>query len=204
MGFCENETEELQATQGKTFYTEFQWAQSTFTYKSISAMTNAAPISITATSHGMPDNWLFAISAASGLTELNASEDPPVDDDWYLGTVVDANTITINSVNGALLSTYTSGGYIQYRTPVSLSGYDARVEIRDEIGGTLLWSGNSVDGEMTVNNSTKVISLRIPPADTAAFDEGRYLIEVEMYDGTDVYTLLYAPFVVSGEVASDD
>lgn len=203
MSFCSEDVVEFKATVGKTFSTEFQWAEPEYVYKAITAMTNTAPISITSTAHGLVDGWRVAISAALGLTELNASADPPLEEDWYTATVVDANTVTINNVNGALLGTYTSGGYLQYLTPVDLTGYDARIEIRSEIGGTLLWSGNSEDGEMVVDDPTKAISLRIPPADTALFDAGRYEFEVEMYNGTDVHTLVSGVFLVEGEIASD-
>lgn len=204
MTFCGMNDVELRATQGKTFYVEFQWAQPQFIYKGITAIANSAPVTITATAHDMPNGWRFAVSAVQGMTELNASADPPIDEDWFIGTVIDADTIAINTINGALLSAYTSDGFIQYHEPVDLTGYEARIEIRESKGGRLLWGDNSETGDLTVDNAEKKISVRIPPGPTAGFQKRTYVFEIEMYNGVDVFTLANGTFVVSAEIAEND
>lgn len=67
--------------------------------KTISAATNASPISITATGHGFSTGDIVHISGVAGNTAANNV--------WQI-TVVDANTFTLNGSTGN--ASYTSGG----------------------------------------------------------------------------------------------
>lgn len=202
----------LAINQGKTFTATFRWAASPYIYKAITAANNAAPLRLTVPSHGLVDGWPIWVQGAGGLAArsgytvlkpVNARTDPPSSNDIHTATVVDSNTVELNNINGEILTTYTSGGYIQYLTPADLSAYSARMSIRSRTGGELLWSGDSAGGEITINNSTKKITLEISDTDTAAFDFLKAVYELELYTGSAVSVLASGNVTVTREVASD-
>lgn len=78
------------------------------TSKNITAATQANPVSLTITSHGMTTGAQVQITGIVGMTQLN--------DKIYIATVVDANTITLNGVDGTAFTAYTSGGSATYST----------------------------------------------------------------------------------------
>lgn len=197
---CEENSTDLCLVRGKTFSMTFRWAAEPYVYKSITGIANTAPVSLTVPGHGMPDGWQFAVSAAEGLTSLNALYDPPVEEDYHTGTVVDADTIEINSVNGMLLDTYTSGGAIQYLTPVDLAGMSARMQIRDHATGTLLLELTSADGDITLDADAHTITLDIPPTATEGETWNRAVYDLEMVSGADVMLLASGKVTVAEEV----
>jgi hypothetical protein len=182
-----------------------------YVYKAITAVSNVAPIRLTAPSHGLVDNWPVWVQGAGGLVAkagytvlkpVNARIDPPPASEFHTATVVDANTIELNDINGQILTAYTSGGYVQYLTPVDLSAYSARMTIRTRVGGTSLWTGTSGDGDIVVDNSTKTIALTISDTDTAAFDFLKAIYDLEMYTGSTVSLLASGNVTVAREVAT--
>lgn len=196
--------------QGKTFSLPFRWAAPPYVYKAITAITQTAPLRLTVPSHGMPDGWRFAVSNVGGMTSLNASADPPRTRDYMVGTVVDADTIDVNDVNGTLLSAYTSGGQIQYLTPVDMTGMTARMSIYDKKGseGTLLWSGTSAAGDIAIDTALSQVTVTVDSESTAALTVLRGVYDIEMVtDGgsdPDVVTLLsYGRVFVETEVTVD-
>jgi hypothetical protein len=129
---------DLILVKGKTFSRVIRWAALPYLYKPITAISQAAPVSVTSAGHGIPDGWPVAIVSVKGMTQINASNSPPRTTDYNKATLADANAITINEINSAGYSVYTSGGYIQLYTPIDLTGYTARMSIKDKVGGTEL------------------------------------------------------------------
>ena len=115
---------------------------------SITGITKAASAVITLGTHALVVGQSVHISGVLGMTQINAENDPPKDKDYVKATVVDANTITLNSVNALRFSAYTSSGAVQYFTPVDLSTASARMQIRDKKGGTLLASTELADAPL--------------------------------------------------------
>lgn len=70
--------------------------------KSITGATQSNPVSLTITSHGYASGDKILVSGIVGMTQLN--------DRIFEITVVDANTISLNGVNGTAFTAYTSGG----------------------------------------------------------------------------------------------
>lgn len=68
----------------------------------ISGATQASPVSITATAHGLTTGRSVTPSSVGGMTEINGNE--------YVITVVDANTFTLDGIDGSAFTAYTSGG----------------------------------------------------------------------------------------------
>ena len=72
------------------------------TGKAISAATQTSPVQLTVTGHGFETGDLTMITGVVGMTQLN--------DKSYKITVVDANTVTLDGVDGTAFAGYTSGG----------------------------------------------------------------------------------------------
>lgn len=144
---------------GETFQPVLHWLTAPLVSKAITAMTKAAPVAITATGHNIPDGWQAAVVSALGMTEINAIRYPPQGRDWHKATVLDANTVQLNEVSTADASTYTSGGFLVYKTPASLAGVTGVMTIRDtpETGAVLASSLLGGGITLTLNDTTKTI-----------------------------------------------
>ena len=178
-----SDTVNLTVQQGKTFIRVFRWETAPVVYKAISAITKSAPVSITASAHGLVSGWRAAVVSVGGMTEINALNAGKKNSDYHKVTVVDVNTITINDINSSEFTSYTSGGYLQYNTPVDLTGYSARMKIRDRVGGTELASFTSPT-DILINTTTKTIQLQIEAAVTAAYTWSTGVYDLEMVDGS--------------------
>jgi hypothetical protein len=166
--------------KGSDFTKVIRWEIGPVVYKTISAIPALAPLTLTVTGHGMPNGWRFAIQSVKGMIQLNAKKTPPVEADYYRGTVVDANTIEVNDVNAMDYTTYTSGGVIQYNTPVDLNGYTARMKIKDKVGGTELLSLTTENGGIVIANASKTIDLILSATDSAAITWSKGVYDLEM------------------------
>lgn len=161
--------------KGSHWVPVFRWGSSTLTTKVITAITKAAPVAITAPSHAVPDGWPVAVVSAGGMTEINAANYPPRTDEYHAATLVDANGITINDINSSEYTTYTSGGFLVYPTPVDLSTVTAMVlTIYDnpDLTGTAL-STLAVGTGIVLNNTTKTITATLATA-ALTWDVGYY------------------------------
>lgn len=191
----------LTIKRGKTFSLVLRWGVPPFVYKAITAITQAAPARITATGHGLTTGWPCAIVSAKGMRSINAKNSPPKDSDFYPVTVIDANTVDFNDINSSDMSAYTSGGYLQFKTPVSLSGVTVNAAISATPGATPLATSSGIIG-VTINNTAKTITLRIEASNTTSLSWKYGVLEVEATDsaGT-VFQLLKAKIEVEQEYA---
>lgn len=198
---------DLTIIQGKTFTRVLRWESLPYVYKPIQSITKAAPAVVGVTGHGVPDGWRVAIVSVKGMTEINAQNTPPKEREYVKATVVDPNTLSLNSVNSLDFSDYVSGGVVQYYTPVDLASYTGRMQIKDKIGGTVLASTDTDDAPnnvitITVNNTTKTITLTIPATATAAFTWKKGVYDLEMVNGSTVVGLLSGAITVTPEVTT--
>lgn len=195
-------TQNITIQKGETFSKVLRWESEPFVYAAITAISRAAPVSITATAHGLPDGWRAAVVSAGGMRQINAKNNPPLADEFHRVTVGDANTITLNAVNSAEYTAYTSGGYLQYYTPVDLAGYTARMQVRAtaEATGTPLLDIDT-DAEIVLDNTAKTITITLTAAVTAAltFTTGVYSLEMVSSGGV-VTQLLTGSVTVLPEV----
>jgi hypothetical protein len=117
--------------QGSTFTQVLRWETPPVIYKPITAISQVAPVLITAPSHGIPKGWRVVVVSAKGMTQINAKNTPPRNTDYNQATVVSADQISLNGINAADFSPYVSGGYLQFNTPTDLTAYTARMSIKD-------------------------------------------------------------------------
>lgn len=146
---------------GETFKKRFMWDDGTLVSTAITAITQAAPVQITAANHGLVTGWRAAVVSAKGMKAINSKNFPPLDDDWHVVTRVDANNVRFDTVNSADFSAYTSGGFLVYMQPYSLAGVTARMILRDavESGTVLATFTSSPAAGITVSDATKVIEI---------------------------------------------
>ncbi len=195
-------TKDLVIVQGKTFTLILRWEVEPIVRKAISGVSFAtgAP-RITAVGHGIPDGWRGVIYGVKGPKLLNAENNPPRDADYHDATVLDANTVELNEINpydeqGNEWQAYVSGGFLQYHTPMDLTGHTARLAIKDKIGGTALLSLTTENGGITLDNVAKTITLTVEATATDDFTWTRGVYELELASSTGTVTAL-----ISGKVA---
>lgn len=183
---------DITIVRGKTFSRVYRWEQPTLVYKAISAISQAGAPVITATAHGVPDGWRVAVVSVKGMTEINAANWPLKDKDFEKAVVLLAKTVELNEVNAADLKAYTSGGYLVYHAPVVLTGFSARMTIKDKVGGTTLETLTIAGGEIAIDTANYKITLTLSATDTAAYTwkKGVYDLEMVSADVTPVVTLL--------------
>lgn len=175
----------LTIRRGETVDLPIRVESDTLVYKAITAITSSGAARITATAHDCPDGWRAAVANAGGMREINfpdcADGKPPKDGDMHRAAVIDANTIEFNAINSAGFRAYTSGGQLVYYAPLDLAAYTgARMDIKDRVGGTVLLSLRSADGELELDAATDTLWLRLTDEATAllAFDSGVFDIEL--------------------------
>ena len=192
---------EIQIRRGRTFSQSYLYASDKLVYKPITAMPSLAPVRVTVPGHGVPDQWPVMVSGVKNPSQLNTAED-----EYRVATAVDANTIEFNDLSALDWRTFSASGVVVYNEPASLVGWEARAQIRDKIGGTLLftWSSNpasSPDGLITVDGA--MLTLNIDAAITAAIPWNTAVYDIEVELAGEVRTII-APSTVTvvGEVTT--
>lgn len=195
-----NCNESITLTQGKTYRKIIRWETSPILYRAISAITQGAPVSITSVDHDIPDGWRVAVVSVKGMKDINAAHSPPKDSDYHAATVINSNTVELNDVNSSDFKTYQNGGYLQFNSPVDLTGYVARMAIKDKSGGTLLTTLTDGAG-ILIDNNAKTITILFTAIQTADYtwSRGVYELELESPDG-DVTALLAGQIIINKEI----
>ncbi len=161
--------------QGSTFKQILRWESSTKAYATISGITKAAPVVITSTAHGIPIGWRVKITNVVGMKEINS------DSQYHTVTQVTSDTVTINNLNTLSYTAYTSGGVLEYNTPVSLAGYTAKMQIREDVdSATVIHELTTQNGGIVFDNTAKTISIVIPDTITTDFDFTQAVYSLEM------------------------
>lgn len=181
----------LTIVRGSTFQRVLRWGSQPLIYKAVTAVPNTAPLRLTATGHGAPNGWPVAIMNLGGMTEANSLNTPPKMSDYLKTTFIDANTLEFNSINAAAFSPYTSGGQIQYLTPVDLTGYTAKMEFRTraDLSLTPLLSLVSPTN-IALDNTAKTITVTIAAAVTKDLVLNNATFDLELVSPGGVVTKL--------------
>lgn len=182
---CQN-TKDFCVSAGATFQPVLRWGSDVLTSKAITGITQAAPAVVTAIGHGVPNGWQVAVVSAKGMIQINAGNFPPRGSDWQKAAVLTADTVQLNSVNSADYTAYSSGGFLVYNTPITLTGMTARMVIKDAPGGTVLATLTEVSG-ITLDNTAKTISISLA---TAALTWTLGYYDLELTDTGSVVTQL--------------
>jgi hypothetical protein len=184
----------LKVYQGSTFRETLRWESALKVYAPITNISKTAPMVVTAANHGVPVGWRVKINGALGMKEANTTE-------YITASEVSTTAVTFNSINSLAFSTYTGGGVLEYNEPVDLTGYTARMQIREKVTSeTVLETLTTSNGKILINNTAKTISMILSAATTEAYTwkTGVYSLEMEK-DGV-VVPLLYGSVAVEREV----
>lgn len=185
---------DLTITQGEDFSEVFSWAVEPLVWKPITAASKAAPCVMTVATSGIVDGWPIWVESVVGMVQLNQDH---TKDDPYKATRTDANTITLNNVNALGFDTYVSGGTIAYYTPVDMTGYTARCQLRASPGAAAaLLSLTTENGGIALDNTLKTITLKITNAQSALLTFQSCLYELEMIAPTTLLVTKIARGVV--------
>jgi len=200
-------TQDITIVKGKTFARVLRWESLPLVYKPITAITQAAPVVISAAAHGLPDGWRVAVVSVQGMREINAKVpgkgEPPSANGFRKATVLTSGTIALNAVNSLEFSPYTSGGTLVYYTPVSLAGATARLQIRATEEATAVLLNLVSPTDIVLDDTAKTSTITITAAVTAAFTFLTGVYELEITISGVVTQLLRGSVTVVEEVVRD-
>ena len=181
--------------QGSTFKEVLRWETSTKVYKSITAITKAAPMVVTSNSHGIPIGWRTKITNVVGMKEVNSA------DTYHTITDTTSNSVTINAVNSLSYTDYTSGGVLEYNMPRSLAGVTGRMQLRAKADSdTVLLELTTANGGVVIDDTLKTITLNISAVDTSALTFTSAVYSLELVDGTEVTPFIFGGITVDKEI----
>lgn len=172
----------LKMYQGSTFREVVLWESATKAYKPITGITKAAPMVVTSAAHGIPANWRVKISNVVGMKEVNS-------DDYLTVSSVTTNDLTFNNVNSLGYTAYTSGGVISFNSPVNLTGYSAKMQLRAKLEDTTtIDEYTTVNGKIQIDVPNSAIVILVDAATTAGYNFGSAVYSLELTSGTGVVT----------------
>lgn len=207
-------TQDLTIQQGKTFSLVVRWETEPVIRKPITAISLASGAPrLSVVAHGIPSGWRSYVTRVEGMKQINAANNPPRETDFHPATVVDGGTVELNDIdpvddNGRVWSAYTGGGFLCWNTPVDLTGYTARMTIKDKIGGTVLASTDPALApldvlDIAIDTTNKTIMLTIEATDTDDFAWKTGVYDLEMVSATGKVTaILSGKVTVSKEVTT--
>lgn len=112
------DTLNLRFQRGADFCMPLLLMDSSFRYIQISSINPTSPLTITAPDHGMPSPEWPAWLEGTSSSQLNRDR---LRQPFQLLKVLDANTLEVNSINGANLKA--SGGQVVYHPPLDTTGW---------------------------------------------------------------------------------
>jgi len=155
---------------------------------------------LAAAGHGMVEGWRCRVTRCKGLTRLNTvDEDHPRASDYFQVTVIDADTVEINTQNTTGDKAYTGGGILQYGVPMDLTGCVVRAQIRPTAGSSTLMLDLGLYA--TINAALARIDFVVPDEITSAVVGTNGVLSVELEDSAGgVITLPLIPVALMPEL----
>jgi hypothetical protein len=185
--------------QGSTFQETFRWESETKVYVPIQAIAKSAPCVITTTSvHQLPLGWRFRVVGAGGMKEINSVGE----DSYHLSTLIPTpTTVEINQVNSLNYTTYTSGGVVEFNQPVSLTGFAARMQIRETVDSTtVIHEATTQNAQIVLDNVNKTIQITLLANVTQNFTFSTAVYSLELYSGNNVIPFINGNLTLVQEV----
>lgn len=189
---------DISVKQGATFSQVIKYCQPRFEVVPITAITKSGQALVTATGHGIPLDWLVWVVGVVGMQKINHQpSELPDQNAAYYAYQVSANQVQLN-LDTTRFGDYTSGGELMYHPPVDLTGYTARMQIRESLDSATALHSMTTDpsGGIVLGATNGSITLSIPATVTAGFDFDTAVYDLELVSSTGVVTE-----VVSGIVS---
>lgn len=203
---------DLTITRGKTFEFGFLYADDEPRQVLITGMPSKVPLRLTVVGHGLPDGWPFWVSCVKSPAELNTSIDSDsasevMDAEPYTVKVVDADTIEVPGVIASCWKSFSGPGVLITAPPIDLTGWQCRAQVRDKVGGEVLFSWHSDPAEnpdslaiVDVALSSFTLTMDATTAQSLTWKKGKYDFEAIAPSG-EVYPLTaISNIVVEDEV----
>lgn len=184
--------------QGSTFSEVLHWETNKKVYIPISSIPKAAPTVVTTTgAHSIPGVWRVRLENVGGMKEINSP-----DDEYYMGTAISSTTIELNAVNSLGFTAYTTGGVIEYNQPVDLTGYTARMQLREKLDSTtVLAEYTTENGKLLIDIATSKITIVVDAATTAGYTFNSAVYSLELVSsGSQVTQLMVGTITLVKEV----
>lgn len=167
-------------TRGATVDIPIRFESGEWRYVPITGIAQTAPLRITAPAHSVPHGWRGVLVNIVGPDELNSARalGKLRDADYRSFSVIDANTLEINDINGFGLPAYASGGQIVIQAPLDMSDIvDARLQINDASGATLDYL-TVANGRLIIGADDLRISMTATESSALGYASGLYDIEL--------------------------
>lgn len=168
--------------QGATFEQALRWESSTKVYAPITNITKSAPVAITLADPQLqpPVGWRVRVTNAGGMKEINMPEGT-----YYIATEVSNGIVYLNQINSLSYTAYSAGGVLEYNTPVSLSNYTARLQVKRKITDTeAVLTLTTENGGIVLDNAYKTITLKATAQQTALLNFNSAVYDLELIDGS--------------------
>lgn len=195
---------DLVLVQGSTFHKVVRWESPRWRTVPIEGISQSGIVQVqTPTPHGIPDGWRVAVVDAKGMTELNARENPPGDEDLRTASVVSPTAVEFNEISSAAFRAYASGGWLKWREPKDITDYTARMSIKNRVGGDLLLSLGDADGRLVVDAAEFTIELLIDSVTTEGITWAKGVYDLEMVSPSGVVeTLMRGAISIHKEITT--
>ncbi len=205
---------DIDIVRGDTCPVLLRWSTEPLVAKPISSISFASGCPrIGVASHGIIDGFDVFMAGIVGPTQLNSAHRDPVKtdkestSDWHAARVVDANTIDLRGIvpfddQGKAFKDWVSGGFVYYNTAVDLTGYTARMTIKDKYGGAELHSLTTENGGIALDVALGTITLIFSATDTAAFAWKKGVYDLEMVKGGEVTKIAKGVVTVDNEATT--
>lgn len=184
-------TSSLIINPGRTLQYAFRWAESARTYKTVTAVSQTAPVVLTVPSHGLPDGWQFRLESLRGPETLNNDLDDPTS--FYLAKVLSPDSLQLE-LNGLGLKALVGQGALSYYSPADLGGLSGRFTLKTSQHSQAAMLDSTA--AVTVNNVTKSIDLQVSALDTAKLTPGQAWYALDLFDSANpalVYAIAAGP-----------
>ena len=188
-------TKDLAIRKGATFAQTLRWEAPPIVWKLITAISLTAPVRLTVPAHGCPPNWRVNVSCNKSMREMDGVKG--------LATVIDADTIEINTINASGFKPYKGDGYLSFNTPVDMTAMTARMSIKDKVGGTELLRLDTTNNRLVIDATECSITMRVDASVTELLTWKQGVYDIEVVDSLDtVHVLLSGKVTVTPEVTT--
>lgn len=177
-----------------------------YKHAAISAITQSAPVRITAPGHGLMPGQRAAIVGVKGMRAINALNNPPKASDFRKLTILDADTVELNELSSADWPAYRGGGFLHALTLMDLSTVTgARMAFKERVGGAEHFRATTENGGISIDLALRRITLTLSDAETTALPLRTRLADMELLDlNGQVFKTLEYRIRVEDEVTTGD
>lgn len=187
--------------QGSTFSLTLKYGQPQFTVKAVTGVTKSGQAVVTAPTHGLTVDWPVWVVGVAGMDQLNHKSDELRDAcAAYYAYYVDGNSLRLD-VDTTRFGAYTSGGEVLYHPPVDLTGFTARMQIRETIESTTTLVSLTELSGITLGGAAGTIGITITATVTALLDFDSAVYDLEVVSAGGIVTpVVYGNVYLNDEV----